>query len=267
GTMAKTFGIHSLLAPWQAVSGYKSMVREQDDYYAGARSFFPLPPIRGTVDLYPWQQLAVFAHGMAYDPRPIFQSYSAYTPELAAMNADFLRSKRAPENVLFSIAPIDERYPAEDDGPSWLELLTRYDPAGTVVFAKSFDSLILTRSETPRRWQKDLLQDTVAAFGSPIKVPSAKDGPMWMEMEIDRTLTGKVVSELYKPPELAMQVTFADGRTHVFRLIPGMARAGVLISPFIGDAKSFAKLMGQHDPGVLAGPEVPSIAIILANGG
>ena len=57
----------------------------------------------------------------------MIQSYAAFTPELADLNAAYLRSSHAPDNVFFECAPIDDHYPSLDDGLSWPVLLTRYD--------------------------------------------------------------------------------------------------------------------------------------------
>jgi hypothetical protein len=43
--------------------------------------------VHGNADVYPLSQTAVLASGLTCQPRPVFQSYSAYTPKLAEMNA------------------------------------------------------------------------------------------------------------------------------------------------------------------------------------
>ena len=261
-TLADTFGLRSLAAPLAVTQGSTPFVRAQENYYAQLRDRAPLPPITGSVDLYPWSQILLFANDTAYRPRPVMQSYSAYTPELAEMNAAFLRGEHAPENILFSIYPIDNHYPSEDDGLSWPDLLSRYE----VLSNDTNGFLLLHHSVTPRDFRKIPLQDSVISFLSPAAVPSAHDGPIWAEIEIDQSLFGRIFSTLYKPPQIMLAVTLADGRTGKFRLIPGMARAGFLLSPFIGDGDSFARLASPKSSSLLAGPEVKSLAIFVADG-
>ena len=189
------------------------------------------------------------------------QSYSAWTPELAEMNAAFLRGEHAPENILFSIYPIDGRFPAGDDGLSWPDLLTRYD----VVSTTTNGFLLLKRSAAPRSFQKILLQDSVIAFDSPAPVPSAHDGPIWAEIQINQSTFGKILSALYKPPQVSLQVATADGRVWTYRLIPGIARAGFLVSPFIGDTRSFARLAAPNHADALDGLQVTSLAVFVGD--
>jgi hypothetical protein len=55
---------------------------------------------------------------------------------------------------------------------------------------------------------------------------------------------GKIVSTLYKPPILWVSVFTHGGRCLRYRLIPGMARGGFLLSPVIRDCVDFGSLAG-----------------------
>ena len=67
--------------------------------------------------------------GNQWSPRPVLQSYSAYTKELSLQNAAHLLGERAPRNVLFNVQPIDNRLPSLEDGSSWPVLLANYLPS------------------------------------------------------------------------------------------------------------------------------------------
>src|SRR5262249_9336523 len=86
--------------------------QEFDEYQRSLRTQDGLPELTGTVDSYSFNQSAVLVHGWNYRPRPIFQSYTAYTETLAKLNAEFLKGDKAPDYILFEIAPIDGRFPA-----------------------------------------------------------------------------------------------------------------------------------------------------------
>ncbi len=258
----ETFGLNGWLGPLAITHGNEPFVRAQAKYYSSVRQRFPIPQVSWTVDVYPWNQVAVFAEGLQYRPRPVIQSYSAYTPELAELNAGFLLSEHAPDNVLFTIATIDGHVPAQEDGPSWPELLSRYDLAST----NDSGLLLFRHSPNPRHFQKISIGDTVIPFQSNAKLPSAHEGPLWIEIEINKSMIGRLVTALYKPPEIGIAITLSDGRTGHLRLVPGMARAGFLISPFIEDTKSFVRL-AQHDkPNEPAGPEVTSLSVFVVGG-
>ena len=89
-----------------------------------------LSGISGTVDIYPWDQSYIIANELKYQPRPLFQSYSVYTPKLIENNIEFLRSEKAADNILFQIKEIDERLPSTMESASWIEILKRYETVG-----------------------------------------------------------------------------------------------------------------------------------------
>jgi hypothetical protein len=255
--LAGTFSIYNLFAPFAGpYTGYLRSNYEKD--LASERKAHPLPPIAGNADLYSYEQTILFAHALPYQPRPIIQSYSAYTPELAAMNAAHLRSARAASNILFAVQPLDGRFPSLDDGLSWPELLTLYDLKGRSDDGGRF--LLLTRAAVPREFRLIPLRNTAARFGEPVILPGATDGPVWVEIEIKKTLLGTVVSTLYKQPVLMLTVSLPDHTERRYRIVPGMAGGGFLLSPLIADNRSFAALActGRQE---LAGLEVVSMTI------
>ena len=75
---------------------------------------FPLPPSIGSVEVYPWDVWLPLIHDLPYRPRPVFQSYAAFTTKLSEMNARHLISAK-PETLLFQVKTIDGRLPTVDD--------------------------------------------------------------------------------------------------------------------------------------------------------
>ncbi len=258
--LARTFDIRRVLAPVKMLCEPGYLREAYETNLADIRGKFPIPPMDGEVDIYSCNQAALFAHGLHYQGRPVPQSYSAYTPELAELNAAWLRSDRAAGNLLFRIEPIDDRFPSLEDGRSWPELLTRYDIKNPDD-ALSPALLLLSRSAVPREYHLTPLYNTSVHWGEPVNPPSTTNGPIWAEIEVEKTLTGTMVSTLYKPPILMLNVTLRDGRQYGFRLIPGMARSGFLLSPVIGDTTSFAALASTDWQARLTGMEVISMTI------
>ncbi|MEJ0090749.1 MAG: hypothetical protein WDM80_13525 [Limisphaerales bacterium] len=259
--MAQTFSMRNLLAPFRLLPDWKRLPEAHQEYLALLRNKFPAPQFQGTVDAYPWNQCAISSvPGQPYHPRPVFQSYSAYTPELAELNASHLRSADAPDNLLFNITAIDNHYPMMDDGLSWPEMLTRYD-----VKTNNGTFLLLTRSAAPRAYQKILIKDAALAFGKPLILSGLSNSPIWAEIEINKTLPGTVISTLYKPPALSLKVSLRDGRQGEFRLVPGMARSGFLLSPYIYNNELFIVLAAGAGPNELTNLEVTSLSVSAAN--
>jgi hypothetical protein len=255
--MVGTFSPYNLFSPVASLGTN----RLQEDYQkkmAHVAGVTPLPPIQGGADLYSCCQNALFANGMDYRPRPVIQSYSAYTPALARMNANWLRTDRAVPNLFFAIQAIDSRFPSQDDGLSWPELLTGYDLKGLSDERGSY--LCLSRSPTPRKYQLQPLQETNVTLGMPFALPAATQGPVWAEIEIKKTFVGKLRSFFYKPTVLMADVKLADHSEKLCRIVPGMVSAGFLLSPYIDDNPSFLAL-AKGDEAALSGKALVSMRL------
>jgi hypothetical protein len=236
--------------------------RAYNTYAAGLRArTFPDLDIHGTADVYPLSQTLALPQGLTCQPRPIFQSYSAYTPKLAEMNAAHLRSDRAADHILFDVWTIDGRFAPQDDGLSWPELLTRYDITGA---ADRY--LVMKKSVTPRQYNLTPVGETVARFDEGFEIPPMSGGPIWVTIDIRRTFYGNIIAMVYRPTRVFLTVFTRSGRAYAGRLIPAMARAGFLLSPLVENHQSFSSLASTNWQHELADLEVAS-ARIAADGG
>jgi hypothetical protein len=233
---AWTLNIKNLFAPLRLIRDPGHLQNVYAENLGEIRNQFPLPPIKGTVDVYPWRQAIIFAHGLQYAPRPIIQSYSAFTPELAELNAAHLRGDQAPHNLLFEIIPANPDYPSLADGPSWLEMLSRYEFVG---IESGF--VWLKHSLQPGQYHLSPLTNTIINFGKSVSIP-ATNTLVWAELEIHRTFWGDLACIFYKPPALELLVSLRDGQALKFHLNSGMARSGFLLSPLIQNTAAFASL-------------------------
>jgi hypothetical protein len=256
---AQTLNIKNILMPATLLGNPEHLRDIYAENLAEVRGKFPMPPVEGTVDVYPWKIAGLFSRNMQYDPRPVIQSYSAYTPELAELNAGHLRSDHAPENILFDIDPMDAKFPSLEDGLSWPELLTRYDISDTTG---AF--LLLKRAATPRQHRLTPLDEATIHFGQTFALPAMTNAPLWAEMEINKSILGNLASIFYKPSILRLRISLRNGRQlFYYRLVPGMMRGGFLLSPLINDKKSFVALATNYWHG-LAGLDVTAINISVA---
>ena len=207
------------------------------------RNWSPAPAGHGTVDVYPWNQAAAIADGLTYRPRPIFQSYCAYTPQLARMNADYLRGPQAPDEILLDVSGGSalQHFPAADDGPSWPELLIRYH-----VEEASRAFLLLGKRARPGTYELRPISQVKTGFDAAIAVPPIDDGPIWVQITIEPTAAGRLLSLAYKNPELMMAVSLPAGQEQVYRLIAGEAEAGFLLSPLVDNRQAFAALASSQ---------------------
>lgn len=195
----------------------------------------PIPKLSGSTDVYSYAQAALLASDNEWSPRPIFQSYSAYTPALLEKNANFLQSSRAPKNIIFNIEPIDGRLASLDDGASWPALFQQYEPQALVG-----KRIILSRNNNPAPTLVDLGQaDT--RMGQPVRIPDF-NGQVYMTVKVRPSMLGKLKSLLFKPSYLLGRLTFKSGQILEYRVISGMMQTPFLVSPLVESSREFLSM-------------------------
>ena len=201
-----------------------------------------------TVDLYPWGGIdAMYANKLNVRHRPVFESYSAITDTLAKKNRDFLLTKSAPDQLLFAVRSLDQRFPSMDDGLSWPEILSHYDIEG-----EQSGYMLMSRRETPVPYRFIELQETGLQPETMVPLPEAN--ALWCQIELPLKTRGRILKQFYKPAVLILAVQMADGSTHAFRFLPNVASAGFLISPVIPNNEAFAVFRNRPDD-----PRLPSL--------
>ncbi len=204
-----------------------------------------LPAVQGKVDLYPTELSAIFANGMDWSGRPVPQSYSVYDPVLNAKNADHLRSSRAPDTVFYAMNAIDGRFPSQEDSGSMLELLAGYSVQGV-----DSSYALLKRHTGPRTVSLET-KSTVSVqgkFGESIALDTTR--PVWMRLEIRPTVLGQLVSTVFRLPQVQIEVNLENGISFRKRLIPKMAEAGFIVSPYLESPTDFVNLAAGVDFGL-----------------
>jgi hypothetical protein len=198
-----------------------------------------LSDVSGTVDIYPWDQAYVIANGLDYRPRPLFQSYSVYTPWLIQKNREFLYGDRAPQTILFGIKDIDNRLPATMEGASWLDIMKLYD----VVRVRNV-FLQLQKTSHSKDYTLNNLESVKTLFNQSVKVPSEN---VFVKINVKKNLMGSLVNLLYKMPITEIELEYENGSKEVKRLIPGIVSSGFIISPSIKNINDFAAYASGYD--------------------
>ncbi len=83
------------------------------------------------IDLIPWEISLVPANNLNWKPRPIFQSYSAYTTSLDNTNFRSL-STEPREYIFYSFSSIDGRHPFFDQPATFFYVFCNYKPCSQV---------------------------------------------------------------------------------------------------------------------------------------
>ena len=208
----------------------------------------------GTTDIYSYNQSYLIASGNNWSPRPIFQSYAAYSSSLVEKNKNHLFGKMSPDNVILKVETIDGRIPSAEDGASWVPLLTHYKPN-----ALENDFLYLHKKPS----MADVLEQSLIGKGSysfshAVPIPS-NSSPVFVEISIKQSSFGKLATIFYKPSQLQISINLENGTTRTYRIISGMTQSGFLISPLIENTGEFGLLYG--DMNYLADKKVKSFSI------
>lgn len=194
-----------------------------------------------TVDLLTYEQGLLLLNGLNYRPRPVAQSYTAYTEGLLEANGRHFRSDRAPDFVVLRLKSIDGRYPGQEDSLALAELVRRYEvvrlDSDSGVFRRKWEA-----SAVPAL-RRETLGEQVAGFGEDLRVPDGRKGAVWMELDLVPTLLGRLRALLYHASPPSMVATFPDGRRERFRTVPGANAAGFLLRPFVESHADLAAFM------------------------
>jgi hypothetical protein len=217
------------------------LAREFEQAVAKLRTEAGFPTLSGSSDIYSYDQSYLIASGNRWNPRPVIQSYSAYTPSLLEANKAHLLGRHAPDNLIFSVQPIDDRLPSLEDGASWPVILRQYRPT-----AFKNDYLFLQRRGEAPQAERAPLATAQHAIGETVRVPDSAT-PLFVKIDLKPTALGALAGLLYKPTPLRITLTFETGATRSYRIVSGMARAGFLISPLIENTPELALLYGGAD--------------------
>lgn len=221
------------------------------------KAYFPM--MQGTSDIYSFNQSRLIASGNTWSPRPVFQSYAVFSPELAEVNRKHLLGNKAPENIIFRVEPIDGRIPSIEDGASWPVLLANYQPVrmtNNFLFLQKKQSISFIEDHRKLKNEKH-------RFGEHVLLPNTHQ-PVMAHIGIKQTFLGSILSFFFKPDQLQIIVEKHNGMKKQYRMIAGMAKSGFLISPLIDNTTEFAMLYGQ--PGYLEWKQVKSIVIAPRDG-
>lgn len=199
------------------------------------------PVLKGTTDIYSYNQSYLISSGNNWSPRPVIQSYSAYTSALAEANREHLLGLKAPDNIIFGVEPIDGRLPSIEDGASWPILIANYQPNRLTN-----EFLFLKKSEKISGIIKPVkLLSEQHTFGETVNLPHSSQ-PIFAQVEITPTILGRLANIFFKPSQLLITLELKSGIKKQYRIISGMIKSGFLISPLIENTAEFGMLYGKN---------------------
>ncbi len=190
-----------------------------------------------TVDTYPWETSYIYANSLKWRPRPVFQSYITYTSFLDNLNAEFYRSGKAPEFIIWQLnhgageaKSIDGRYLLNDNPLTLYEILNNY----RVVLDKQV-YLILKRNKP--KLDSEILFKKSYKWDEWITVPEAtkNNGSSFLlaKTDIKRSFMQKVKKLIFKEFAVYVNYKLISGEVIRHRLVVDTAKNGIWVNPLL----------------------------------
>lgn len=199
------------------------------------------------VDVFPWDISLAYAYGLCWHPRPVFQSYSAYTEDLDLLNARHFGGARSPEMLLFSFKSIDSRYPIFDEPATFRAILLNYR-----LIAKAGHFLILERKEGPEGQEESKCSPPQhVRLGQPLAVPRVKGCLTFARVSLKYNLIGRLIGLFYRPSQTYVRFREADEKwySHPYRFVSGQAGNGIFLSYHVRNLSGLAGLFSHRGDG------------------
>ncbi len=180
----------------------------------------------GSVDVMNYLQQVAIVNNLNYRPRPVFQGFVAYTPELQTLNENFFEGAYRPQFVVLDQHATDHRFPTIEDSAAQNFVLNNYVPV-----ARDGNFLVLHQSTTERLALRPAYE-TIVRFGESIDLRPWSSAPLFISAEIEPSLPGHAATILYQPTPLSILVASGESE-HRYRLVASMAQKPFLISPIL----------------------------------
>jgi hypothetical protein len=247
----------SLLQPFAAirqnVSSLATPVASRQKLAIAAdteRQNYQLPRLReiighSSVDMFGCEQISLLANDLNYRPRPVFQSYAAYSAPLMRWNEAFYQSAAAPQYVLFRLRAIDRKFPPLEDSHLLKHLLINYE------LVASEGALLLLRAKGNEPAEMRLLREGNVQAGEPINLLEFGSANLWLELDLTETMLGRLRHFFYQPAKSRLAVWSASPggeKVRRFRAPAPMLAAGFLISPAVLDNQGVLGLYRGAEP-------------------
>ena len=222
-------------------------VKEAADYnpagYANQSDKRIIPPrilqriVRNTVDVFPWDANYALQNGLAYYPRPCFQTFQANSDYLQQINYDFYQ-RSGPAFVIYDYDGIDNAYPFNDAPTLNLLLARNYRVADSFTSNERWRILLQKAPmQMPVRISKS--GAATATLNTPIP-PSAP----YLKLDVSYTLKGKLMAIWNKPAPLQIAFQRPDGEWLTYKTSTELLKTGIYIGRLIRSNEDFARFAG-----------------------
>lgn len=237
-----------LLASLQRLADHARMLVGRDPRQAWVATVCPakldelaLPAAQAVVgeaslDVFGHRQDYAIANRFNYTPRPVFQSYSAYTRGLQELNERFYLSDAGPRFTLVALEPIDGRFPTLADAACLRAILQNGRLAG-----RDGRFLVVERKSAEPA-ELETIAEGSARVGERVAVAGHDADDLWLEIDLRPSLQGRLESVVLRPPPCSIRLwsDAADDQGRSFNAPAAMLAAGFVASPLLESTADIA---------------------------
>ncbi len=207
-----------------------------------------VPAAAGSMDVFPDELSYAIQKGLPLRNRPVIQAYGAFTKSLCEKNAAFLEGQNAPREIYFHFLSIDDHYPTMEDSLAWRSLLTHFAP-----FSVEDEYLVLKHRERPAAYELRPILGRTIGTDEALEIPDAPGGLIWAELQVQRTLTGRLLDLLYRNEKMVLRVETAR-RSLDCTLLDENTAGGFLLSPYVNSQAAMMDIFQAESHRVSAEP-------------
>ena len=189
------------------------------------------------LDVFPWDSEYAIENKLTYKPRPVFQSFSAYTEGLEKINYDYF-VKQAPDFLIYDYDAIDNRYPFNDESMVNLFILRNYTLADTFT-SNQRQRLVLQRKETTAPLQFKHIKRLEFSLADTIPVASFN----FIKLNIQYNLPGKIKAFVNKPPHVQISYMREDGKWFTYKTSPELLKMGLYVGCLVTNDDEYTELL------------------------
>lgn len=238
------------------LTGKNPNLEKYEKRMAEIREKSKLPKIEGAVDLYPALCNVPVACGLDYRQRPVFQSYLAYTQELAKLNQNHLQSDRAASTLIIQdMSDLYGYYPMLYDGPSWVDMLAYYEPV-----SRAPGGLILKKRNQVLKAELRPLEAKRARLGDTVSLDAYENKLLFTKINVAISPIGSLQKLFFRVFPPTITVTLSDGSKKEYIAPSDIMKAGFLLSPFAVSPDDIDKLF-LREPNSASSNEIISMSI------
>jgi hypothetical protein len=183
-----------------------------------------------SVDVLPTDINVIYFNKLNYCPRPIIQSYAAYSKNFLNLNLDKYNSENGPEFIIYHDGvKIDKQHPFWQDSFVEIAMIQNYDIIDSFTFKNKKSIILLKKSFKNLVYKKKLIIDSIVNLNSVLSIPKSNN-MIFMECEIEYTFIGKFLRFFYQPSPLNIKLYDSNNKSNIIKGIIPLLGSGVLVN-------------------------------------